>query len=597
MPLRHDVRLVLNHRTAPASLLLAFVLGPVGELRSQQTPRCYEGILGTDQQARRIIVSRTADSTRLTFYGRPSRTVALSAWADASGVERWQSPTAGATRYTVTFDGDSAVLASVSATRSATGVLRRAPALAGLSALDGAWDTEVGPGGLLRLSIRFRSDACALVVGTLDSPDQGQRDLPLTDVSTDGDSITIAARYLGLRIRVAHPAVWDDVARDGLRGSFEQNGAVQALTLRRRTSAWPSARPQEPVGPLPYAVRDVRFPSKTSGVQLHGTLTLPTERGPHPAVVLISGSGAQDRDESIAGHRPFLVLADHLTRHGFAVLRTDDRGFGNTGHDMLALRLDDLVDDVWGALAFLRAQPEIDHERIGLLGHSEGGFLAAVVSARDTAVRFVVLLAGPAVPGRTLLLSQRAALMRASGASASVVGIDSALLQTVFDVIAQRPASTDLAPMVDSAVARWLRGLSAPERATAVSLLQQRSASQDSASIALWNSPWFRSFFFHEPAAALAAMQRPILAIFGALDLQVPPEPNAEALRRAFSGVRERLLSQRTFPGLNHLMQPARTGLLEEYRMIETTIAPVVLTEITTWMVRHASPRTTGTPR
>jgi len=330
----------------------------------------------------------------------------------------------------------------------------------------------------------------------------------------------------------------------------------------------------------------VRFASAASGVQIGGTLTIPARGVSHPAVVLISGSGAQDRDETIAGHKPFLVLADHLTRHGFAVLRTDDRGVGASEGNVLSSSLDDLADDVRGALAFLRTVAEIDPRRIGLLGHSEGGFVAPMVASGDTGVRFVIMLAGPAVPGRELLLAQRAALMRAAGESAHAVRVDSALLTTIFDVMDRRPPTTELAPMIDAAVTRWLGRLSGEERTVAMAQLQARTAAQDSASIALWNSAWFRSFYFHQPSVALATLSMPLLAIYGDRDLQVLATPNVEALLRGYAGPRRSLLTHHTMPGINHMLQPARTGLMEEYRTIDTTIAPRVLDLVTSWLDR-----------
>lgn len=587
---------MLSLRVVPLSLVI------VQSLAAQSTaPRgttCFDGTVGSAVQERRAILIHRSDSATLEFYGRPSRSVLLQRSQDSDNVARWISDPSGNTKYSVSVTADSAMLEMVGTTRTSTGVLRRASADPSLAAIVGDWETDLGPGGILRISVRLASGPCGLIVGTIDSPDQGQRDLPLTHVRATSDSLIIEARYLGLRMTLRRPDTRSPVARE-LTGTFTQGGTAQALVLRRRGET-AASRPQDPVGPRPYVEREVQFASLSPGIRVAGALTIPPGDGPHPAVVLISGSGAQDRDESIAGHRPFLVLADHLTRRGYAVLRTDDRGIGASTGRILDASLEDLADDVHGALRFLRSQPMIDAGRVGLLGHSEGGYVAPLVASRDTAVRFLVLMAGPAVSGRSLLLAQHTALLRTAGESGQAVRVDSSMLHAVFDVIDRRPNAEDLGPMVDSAMVRWLRGLPTEDRRIALTKLQQRSAAQDSASIALWSSTWFRSFYFHEPTHTLGAIRRPVLALFGERDLQVPAAQNVDAIRRLFTGSRAGWLSTGVLPSLNHLMQPSATGLLEEYRQIETTIAPVVLDTITSWLDRTVSsgrvPRATLPP-
>jgi len=587
---------VLSFRVVPLTLVLAQSLA--AQSTAPRGTTCFDGTVGSAVQERRAILIHRSDSATLEFYGRPSRSVLLQRSQASDNVARWTSDPSGNTRYSVSVTADSAMLEMVGTTRSSTGMLRRASADPSLSAIVGDWETDLGPGGILRISVRLASGPCGLIVGTIVSPDQGQRDLPLTHVRATSDSLMIEARYLGLRMTLRRPDTPSPVARE-LTGTFTQGGTAQALVLRRRGET-AASRPQDPVGPRPYVEREVQFASLSPGIRVAGALTIPPGDGPHPAVVLISGSGAQDRDESIAGHRPFLVLADHLTRRGYAVLRTDDRGIGASNGRVLDASLEDLAADVHGALRFLRSQPMIDAGRVGLLGHSEGGYVAPLVASRDTAVRFLVLLAGPAVSGRSLLLAQYAALLRAAGESAHAVRVDSAMLHAVFDVIDRRPTASDLAPMVDRAVAQWLRDLPSDDRSVAITKLQQRSAAQDSASIALWNSTWFRSFYFHEPDRALSAIRSPVLALFGERDLQVPATQNALAIRRWFTGRRADLLDSRVLPTLNHLMQPSSSGLLEEYRQIDLTIAPLALDVITSWLQKNVeggqSPRTERLP-
>jgi pimeloyl-ACP methyl ester carboxylesterase len=317
-------------------------------------------------------------------------------------------------------------------------------------------------------------------------------------------------------------------------------------------------------------------------------------------VVLISGSGAQDRDETIAGHKPFLVLSDRLTRSGYAVLRVDDRGTGGSTGNVLNSTLAEIADDVRGAVDFLRATAEVDTAAIGLIGHSEGGYVAPIVAAGNRSIGFVALLGAPSVSGRAVFTAQKSALLRASGATPRTISVDSMLTARVFSVLDAAPPVDSLAQLLDRALASWLRTLPAPERATADSLLRDRTPAQDSASVKFWQSTWFRSVYFHDPASFLRAVDVPLLAILGGLDLQVPAVQNAPAFDRLFQGERRRLLTLQLVPGVNHMLQTATRGTMEEYMRIEETIAPAVLRHVIEWLSRvapAAASQTVTTPR
>jgi len=579
-------------RTFRGSALLAPVLPALvpSALEPQVPPAaiCYEGEIGAGPRLRRVIFAADRSGSpgsagTLHFYGRPTQPIPLSFAATPSRVLRAASPD-GAVRVEWKPDStpNEARLVMLRGRDTVSALLREADAPAGMDWVFGDWTGLVGNGFATRLGVHVEAGPCGLLVGALDSPDQGQSGLPLTAVRISADSVRFEAQYLDLSIATAR--------RPGEQREavLVQRGATSPIVLRRGTRVTEARRSQEPVRPFPYEEREVRYSSRASGIRLAGTLTLPRTPGKHPAILLISGSGAQDRDETVAGHRPFLVLADHLTRRGYAVLRVDDRGAGQSTGDVLAAGLEDLAADVQAGLDYLRTVPEVDSGRIGLMGHSEGGFVAPLVAATDPRIAFVGLLAGPAAPGRGLLVAQRAALGRASGEDEARRRVDSLLIENIFAVLDTRPAAESLEARVSSAITAWQSTLPPADRTIAESLLSGRTPAQDSASLALWQTRWFKSIYHHDPRPLLEGLRVPVLAVYGELDLQVPPAQSAPELERAFAGPRSGLLTLVRLPGVNHMLQPARTGRMEEYATIEQTLAPEVLAALDQWLARVA---------
>jgi dienelactone hydrolase len=538
---------------------------------------CYQGTIGTGARLRRVILERTLDSAVLHLYSRPPRQVALSPSGPPAEGRQFLQSSDGTSRVTIT--PSRASLTSMTSRDTTQAELEAAPKARDASSVFGEWVTAIGPGGVIRLVMRLTSGPCGYIVGAFDSPDQGQKDLPITSARIAGDSAVIEAAYMGLRI--ALPLGSSD-ARPGV---LIQNGVTYQVTFQRGRSA-ELDRPQEPKRPFPYGEHEVRFASRSPGVRLAGTLTIPAGAGPHPAIVLISGSGAQDRDETIAGHRPFLVIADHLTRRGYAVLRTDDRGVAGTTGTPMQIGLDDVAEDVRGAIVFLRSRPDIDHSRIGLLGHSEGAYVAPIVAASDSSIAFLMLLGGPAASGRDVLTAQRTKLARATGDAEARVRVDSLLIASVFSVIDRRPEDHRLAALVDSAFAVRLATFSESDRRIAERQFADRTAAQDTASLALWKSRWFKSLYHHDPAPFLLRVRAPIFALIGSLDLQVPVDQNVARFEALFAGPRRSQLTLDRMSGINHMLQRAKTGRMEEYMAITETIAPNVLESMDRWLAR-----------
>ncbi len=456
--------------------------------------------------------------------------------------------------------------------------------VADTAALVGTWEGALSvPGGELPVVFHIEQAEGAqgeeALAATMDSPQQGATGIPVATVAFDGDSLRLEVPAIG-------GAYAGAVRDDTIRGTWTQMGQSLPLTLRRveQASAVPQ-RPQMPEPPFPYAAEDVRFRSAaTDSITLAGTLTVPEGAGPHPAVVLISGSGPQDRDETIMGHKPFLVLADHLARQGIAALRYDERGVGESTGTFAGATSADLAREVEGAVRFLEARSEIGP--VGLVGHSEGGAIAPMVAGRTNAVDYLVLLAGPAVRGDRLLARQNALVFEAMGMSAA--GAD-AYGQQMLDALARVVAVPSGRPVPDSVQAALRadfsaaaaamppsdRAVYAPADSAAFAHVLDRMASQLTQS-------WMRYFVSHDPAPVLRRLDVPVLALFGSKDLQVPPAQNATPMRAALAA--HDAATVHVLDGLNHLFQPAATGLPMEYAQIETTLAPRMLETVTLWI-------------
>ena len=343
-------------------------------------------------------------------------------------------------------------------------------------------------------------------------------------------------------------------------------------------------RPQTPKPPFPYAEREVLYDNPGDGSKIGGTLTVPAGEGRHPAVLLITGSGAQDRDETLFGHKPFLVIADHLSRHGIAVLRVDDRGVGKSTGEPTKATIDSHGGDVDAGIAFLARQPEVDAGKIGLIGHSEGGILAALVAARSPKVAFIISLAGTGLPGTDINPMQVEAMLRATGglseqAVADIVAAQRKLMKLVASDASDEAIDQELRKTLEAAANH-----APPEaREQALAAAQSRVAAEGK----MLKSPWFRSFLKHDPRTSWRKVRCPALALVGSKDTQVPPAANLKAIAAALKQAKNADATTTELPGLNHLFQVAGTGLVDEYGKIEQTIDPAVLDLITEWIEKR----------
>lgn len=445
-------------------------------------------------------------------------------------------------------------------------VMAEAPAQAAATDLVGRWEGALSVGGnSLPLVIRVAQGADGLVA-VMDSPAQNARDIPVSGIAKTSGVVRFVVPSANGRFEGA-------ASEDGATwtGVWSQGGASLPMVLTRTAATTEVAgpvRPQTPKAPFPYIAEDVTFANAGAGVTLAGTLTLPEGAGPFPAVILLTGSGAQDRDETILDHKPFAVWADALTKRGVAVLRYDDRGIGGSGGGSTEETTADFATDATAAVAFLRARPEIDPARIGLMGHSEGAATALIAIAEGAPAAFVVMIAGPAVSGAEILSEQAREIVLASGGTPEQAEqtrqIQARLMQAVV-------SNKDDGAAATAAVAEQL-----------VALGQTPEQARQAAGPMGWG--WYRYFAAYDPGPTLSTLRTPLLALYGGLDRNVPPEQNRAALARLKPDADIVVL-----PGLNHLMQHAGTGLPAEYGTITETLAPEAIATVVDRVVRTAS--------
>jgi len=446
--------------------------------------------------------------------------------------------------------------------------------------LTGIWQGVLKVGGIeLRLVIKVSKNADEQYTATLDSPDQGAKDIPASLVSFKSGDVKIEIKAI---FGVYNGKMSDD---NTITGEWQQGPTTLPLIMKRTDKApEPPRRPQEPQEPFSYTKEEVAYDNLKAGIKLAGTLTMPKTGGPFSAVVLISGSGPQDRDEALLGHRPFLVLADYLTRRGIAVLRYDDRGVGKSTGEFAKATSADFATDVLAGVEYLKTRKEIDSQQIGLIGHSEGGLIAPVVATQSPAVAFIVLMAGPGISGEKILYLQGALIVRANGTAETAIAKNLALQKKMFAVIKAEKdnaqAEKQLQPIWTQAFATFT-----DEEKKALDFTIADPDSLFQAQIKQLLSPWFRYFLFHEPQRALQKVKCPVLAINGEKDLQVPPKENLAAIAKALKTGGNKKFITKELPSLNHLFQTAATGAPAEYNKIEETISPNALQVMGDWIL------------
>ena len=348
-----------------------------------------------------------------------------------------------------------------------------------------------------------------------------------------------------------------------------------------RTEKKTQLRPQDPKEPYPYLVKDVVFSNKKEIINLSGTLTLPKEKGKSPAVILIAGSGPNDRDETIFGHKPFWVLADYLSRNGIAVLRYDKRGVDKSGGEYFTATTQDFADDAKAALNYLKTRKDIDTLKIGLIGHSEGGIIAPMIASQKKDIRYVVLMAGLGVSGEELSLAQNQFAFNKTSLSVKEKEALYEILRKVYKSVDNWTgyvgSETERNSLKKELKVLW-QNLPAEIKGE---VSEETFIEKTTANI---SSPWFRHFLKVNPSDYLQKLSIPVLVINGEKDIQVEYKSNLAAIETALKKGNNKQYKIKSYSNLNHLFQESTTGDIDEYAKIEQTISPKVLSDITNWI-------------
>lgn len=407
--------------------------------------------------------------------------------------------------------------------------------------------------------------------GTIDIPAQGAIGLSLSDIQID-ETEEIPNVSFSINGVPGNPTFDGQLQEQIIKGKFTQAGFTFDFHLSREKIAGPS-RPQEPKPPFPYKIEEVEY--KNGTVNLAGTLTLPAGAGPFPAALLITGSGLQDRDETVFGHKPFWVIADYLTRAGIAVLRVDDPGIGKSTQHPKPPTTANFATDVDAGVAFLMKDKRI--ASVGLIGHSEGGAIASIVASRNDDVKFIILMAAPGVVGSELLRKQNERIYDAMGFEEERKQALITLLDSLFTILTSDKPDVEVHPQVSIIVRKQfeLNGIDADE-------VDDRMVQ---ASVNQAVNPWMRYFLTFNPQPYLRKIKTPVLALNGELDVQVDAEQNITAIAHALEQGGNQYVTIHRIPELNHLFQHAKTGLVNEYAVIEETISPEVLKLIKDWIL------------
>jgi uncharacterized protein len=432
--------------------------------------------------------------------------------------------------------------------------------------IDGAWVGTLDTGmGSLRVALHIVNTDQGLTA-TMDSPDQSAKGIPVSSITRNGSSLRFEVKAVG--------GSYEGIIASDLgsfAGNWSQLGKRWPLTLKRVKDAaeLERRRPQNPTRPYPYREMEVSYKNPAANIELAATLTVPDGKGPFPAVLLMSGSGPHDRDEALMGHKPFLVLADYLTRKGVVVLRADKRGVGKSGGNYSSAVMADFASDAKAGVAYLKTRPEVNAHKIGLLGHSEGAVEAAMAAEHNAEVAFVVMMAGPGVRGDQLLPEQMRKIEQAAGKPAEEIEKDLALQHEILTLVEKDNDDAEL----DKDLREKLSG-KVPD-------------AQIGLQIQTVSSPWFRGLLTYDPASTLTKLTCPVLAVNGEKDVQVPPEQNLPPIRQALAASGNKNYEVDELPGLNHLFQTAKTGGISEYSEIEETMSPAAMESVADWILKQ----------
>lgn len=435
----------------------------------------------------------------------------------------------------------------------------------------GDWNGVLSVQGMKLRIVFYVTKTDAGYSATMDSPDQGAKGIPMTAASFEGNVLKLEHSAA----KIVFTGTFDGNAE--IKGEFVQAGMKFPMNLSRKEVTFEKPkRPQESLPPFPYNVEGVTFKNLKDSITLAGTFTYPKATGKFPVAILVSGSGPQNRDEELMGHKPFMVFADFLTRNGIGVLRYDDRGtFASTGKFETALT-QDFATDASAAVDYLKTRKEVDGKKIGIIGHSEGGMVAPMVAASRNDLNFIVLMAGPGIPGNEILMLQSELISRANGIKEEDITkakiINSAIYNSILTI-----NNTDT---LQKNIRKILL-----DKMSENTELKEGGETMIEAQLKQISSSWMLNFIRYNPAPTLEKVKCRVLALNGSLDLQVPADVNLKAIETALIKGGNKQFSTKKLEGLNHLFQECKTGSPNEYAGIEQTLSPVFMNEVLNWIV------------
>lgn len=410
--------------------------------------------------------------------------------------------------------------------------------------------------------------------GTMDIPQQNAKGIPLSSVTFEDKTLVFKFE----QAKFSYSGKLND--SNEFEGIFSQNGQNLPLKLSRtQTEVKKVKRPQEPKPPFDYEIEEVTFINEKDKITLGGTLTSPKSDN-FPVVILISGSGQQDRNSEILGHKPFWVIADYLTKSGIGVLRIDDRGVGLSGGDPITSTTHDFATDIEAAVTFIKTKKGVNPKKIGLIGHSEGGMIAPIVASKDKNINFIVLLAAPGIPCDELLIEQTYLIAKVSGATEVEIADTQKNNKLIYDLVKSDKTNDELKSDLETVFINLFKN--DPSFITLSETEKNQMINQQIESVSY---PWFRNFVQFKPEEYLKKVKCPVLVLNGENDLQVPPKSNMTGIKNALDKARNKKVTLKEYPKLNHLFQESVTGSTDEYGAIEQTFSPTVLTDIKDWIL------------
>ncbi len=427
-----------------------------------------------------------------------------------------------------------------------------------------SWTGELSMGiNKLHIGFNIKTLSDGTFTGTMDVPEQGAKNIPVSVLKNDSDSLNISipalrAVYRGRKL-----------SAESIEGKFSQNGAVLDLNLKHGKSLL--KRPQTPNAPYAYKTEEVLFSNEAEGAVLSGTLTYPinynaSAKKQTPVVLMVTGSGGQDRNEEIFGHKPFLVIADYLARHGIASLRYDDRGIGKSTGPTRGTTTQNNLADAKAGIFYLRKLNKFG--KVGIIGHSEGGTIAFMLGA-EKSVDFLVSLAGSAANGIDVIVCQNEAMMRQQGVPQEIIGNYAKALRILYK---DRVEGKEINDHV-----RYTEDLCNAENLTLPDALKTNLSKCVSA-----GGEWFTWFLRYSPAEAIRKVACPVMALNGTLDLQVLSKDNIPIIRDNLPANSKNII--REYESLNHLFQHCTPATALNYGAIEETISEEVLSDMVGWI-------------